>query len=129
MPRKPTRIPGVTVRQRGKVWQAQVRAGKDPRTQKYVYRCATADTEAAAREAGRRMLGEAETQRAAHVDPTRLTVAEYLEGWLERKRGEGRKPRTLYDYQYSIAKTIVPDLGAVPLRNVSSLLRHFAGRV
>ena len=45
MPRKPTRIPGVTVRQRGSSWQAQVRAGRDPRTGKYVYRCATTDTE------------------------------------------------------------------------------------
>ena len=76
MPRPPTRIPGVTVRQRGSVWQAQVRGGKDPRTGKYIYRCATTDTEATAWDGGRRMLAQAEAQRAAHVDPTRQTLGE-----------------------------------------------------
>ena len=119
MPRPPTRIPGVTVRRRGNVWQAQVRAGKDPRTGKYLYRCATTDTEAAAWDAGRRMLAQAEAQRAAHVDPTRQTLGEYLPVWLERKRAEGRKPKTLYNYEEAVRLKIVPALGHLPLQDLT----------
>lgn len=119
MPRKPTRIPGVTVRQRGHAWQAQVRAGRDPRTGKYVYACATADTEAAAWEAGRRLLAKAEAQRAAHVDPTRQSLAEYLAGWLERKKAEGRKPSTMWDYGRLVQGKIIPSLGDSSLQDLS----------
>ena len=120
MPRKPTRIPGVTVRQRGTAWQAQVRAGKDPRTGKYIYHCATANTEALAWEVGCRMLGEAEVQKAAHVDPTRQPLAEYLEGWMGRKTEEGLTPKTLYEYGLVISNQIKPRLGSIPLNELSS---------
>ena len=120
MPRKPTRIPGVTVRQRGSTWQAQVRAGKDSRTGKYVYRCATADTEAAAWDADRRMLGEAEAQKAAHVDPTRQTVAEYMAGWLERKTAEGLSPKTMHEYRMVVSIQTNPHIGDTPLQELST---------
>jgi hypothetical protein len=45
------------------------------------------------------MLGEAEAQRAAHVDPTRQTLAEYLVRWLERKSDEGLSAKTLLEYR------------------------------
>lgn len=93
-----------------------MRAGRDPRTGRYVYRCATADTEAGA---GRRMLGEAEAQKAAHVDPTRQSLGEYLAAWTERKRAEGRKPKTMYDYHRVIRVLITPALGSVPLQDLS----------
>lgn len=119
MAKKLTRIPGVTVRQRGNAWQAQVRAGRDPRSGRYIYRCATADTEAAAWEAGRRMLGEADAKKALHVDPTRQTLGAYLAEWLERKTAEGRKPKTLFEYERVIRTIITPALGTTPLQDLS----------
>lgn len=116
----------MTVRQRGRAWQAQVRAGRDPRTGRYVYRCATADTEAGAWEAGRRLLGEAEAQRAAHVDPTRQPLAAYLAEWLQRKQAEGRKPKTLHEYERVIRVLIAPVLGNVLLHDLSpAMIQHW----
>lgn len=120
MPRKPTRIPGVTVRQRGKAWQAQVRVGKDPRTGKYVYRCTTTDTEAEAWEAGRRILAEGEKQQAAHVEPTRLTLGEFLEQWLARKE-QKRRGTTVEQYARLVRLHITPALGGMPLQDISPL--------
>jgi hypothetical protein len=55
-----------TVR-RGGVWQVQVRVGKDLRTGKWIRRAATCDSEAEGRRVERRLLAEAETQRARFV--------------------------------------------------------------
>ena len=114
-----TRIPGVTVRQRGNAWQAQVRAGRDLRSGRWIYRCATCDTEAEAWAAGRRLLAAAEAQQAAHVAPTRQTLGAYLEEWLTRKAAENRKARTLHDYQRLIDKVIAPPLGRTMLQDLS----------
>ena len=104
---------------RGEVWQVQVRVGKDPRTGKWIRRAATCDSEAEARRVERRLLAEAEAQRARFVQPTRQVLAEYLTGWLERKRAEGRKPKTLYDYERVVRTLIVPALGKTPLQDLS----------
>jgi integrase len=68
------------------------------------------------------MLGETEMQRAAHVDPTRQTIAEYLADWLERKKAEGRKPKTVHEYDRVIRVIIAPALGAVPLQDLNPAL-------
>ncbi len=68
----------VAIVRRGRVWQVQVRVGKDPRTGKWVRKAATCDSEAEARQVERRMLAEAETQRARWVEPTRMTVGGFL---------------------------------------------------
>ena len=65
------------------------------------------------------MLAQAEAQRAGHVDATRQTLGDYLPVWLEQKRAEGRKPRTLYNYEHKIRRNIVPTPGHLPLQDVT----------
>ena len=70
----------MAVVKRGKVWQVQVRVGKDPRTGKWVRKAATCDTEAKAKAAERALLAEAEEQRRRWVEPTGDTLGGYLVG-------------------------------------------------
>jgi integrase len=96
-----------------------MRVGKDPRTGKWIRRAATCSSEAEARRVERRVLAEAEIQRARFVQPTRQTLAEYLAVWLQRKRAEERKPKILYDYARVVRALIVPALGKMPLQDLS----------
>ena len=103
---------------RGKVWQVQVRVGKDPATGKWVRKSVTCDTKAEAERAERLLLAEAEAQRQRFVEPTRQTLGQYLPQWVERKRTE-LKPKTLHDYERVVRTIIVPALGAKPLQDLS----------
>jgi integrase len=109
----------VTVQQRGDRWRVRVRRGKDSETDKWTWWSETWPTEAEAWEAGRRLLAKRDAEEAAHVAPTRQTLGDYLPAWLERKRAEGRKPKTLYDYERVARVLIIPALGKTPLRDLS----------
>ena len=119
MGRKQTRIPGVTVWQRGKAWRVQVRMGRDSATGRWLFKAETWDTEAEAWEAGRRLLAQRDAREAEHVEPTRVKLADYLGEWLRRKAAEGRKARTMYDYERAVRSLIIPALGDVRLQDLS----------
>jgi integrase len=53
------------------------------------------------------------------VEPNRLRLDEYLAQWLERKRAEGLKPKTLYGYGQVCRLAVSPVLGQVPLQDLS----------
>jgi integrase len=55
-----------------------------------------------------------EIQRGASVDPTRETLAEFLERWLEHMRGQV-SPRSHERYAELARKNIIPLLGALTL--------------
>ena len=112
----------MAVVRRGNVWQVQVRVGKDPRTGKWVRKSATADTREEAETIERRLLAEAESNRARFVEPTRLTVEQYMAEWLDRKRVDGAKAKTLYDYGMLVKRCVVPGLGKVILTDVSPVM-------
>ncbi len=105
--------------QRGKVWQVQVRVGKDPATGRWIRKAATCDSRAEAERTERALLVAADRDRAGWVSPTRQTLAEYLEGWLGRKAGEGLAVRTLYDYRRAVDRIIAPALGDRLLADLS----------
>jgi len=109
----------VAIVRRGEVWQVQVRVGKDPRTGKWIRRAATCSSEAEARRVERRLLAEAEHNRARWVEPNRMRLDAYLEQWLERKEAEGLAAKTLHDYRYCVAKIITPALGSKQLADLS----------
>ncbi len=108
----------MAVVRRGDVWQVQVRIGKDPRTGKWIRRSATCDTKAEAQRVERRLLAEAEANRASWVEPTKLTVEQYLIEWLERKRAEGRTSSTLFHYGDLVKRLIVPAFGKLQLSDL-----------
>ena len=104
--------------QRGKVWQVQVRVGKDPRTDKWVRKSATADTKAEALKIERRILSEAEADRARFVDPTKETVAEYAARWLEDRKRDLR-PATWERYNTLLHRHVLPVVGKTALPDLS----------
>jgi integrase len=67
-----------------------------------------------------RLLAEIENGTA--VDPSRVTVAEYLRDWLDR--GEGLSPKTLERYRQLAERQIVPHLGSVPLQKLRPAQIH-----
>jgi integrase len=67
-----------------------------------------------------RLLGEIENGTA--VDPTRITVAEYLRGWLDTD--EGLSPKTLERYRQLAEQQIIPHLGATLLQKLRPAQIH-----
>ena len=61
----------------------------------------------------------AEINRGEFVRPTTGTLAEYLDGWLDSRRGDLR-PTTIYGYEKVVAKRIVPTIGHVKLSELDA---------
>jgi integrase len=58
-------------------------------------------------------------------EPTKLTVAEYLEQWLADPASGGRSPATLSDYGVAIRRHITPATGSLPLPRLTPARRDF----
>ncbi len=69
------------------------------------------DAERSLREA----MGLADAGR--HVDPSTVTVGEYLQTWLE---GQAVKATTLADYRQQIELRLIPHVGGVPLQQLDA---------
>ena len=108
----------MAVVQRGEVWQAQVRIGKDPSTGKWIRKSVTCDTKAEAEAAERALLGDAERRRSRFVEPTRQTLGDFLAAYLERERARWREA-TFEQYSEIVRLHITPVLGTVPLCDLS----------
>jgi integrase len=97
-------------------WRLKYEAGDpDPVTGKRQTRYVTfrGTKKAAQAELIRRL---AEVDAGTAVEPSRLTVAEYLRGWLET--GEGLAPKTLERYRQLAERQIIPHLGAISLQRL-----------
>jgi integrase len=64
----------------------------------------------------------AELDAGTGVDPSRVTVAEYLHEWLGA--GEGLAPKTLERYRQLADRQIIPHLGGVPLQRLRPAQIH-----
>jgi integrase len=74
-------------------------------------------TRRAAQTALTKVLRELDT--GAHVDPSRLTLADYIErDWLPNARMRLR-PSTLHSYQRNLRIHVLPALGATPLQRIT----------
>jgi integrase len=99
-------------------WQLKFDLGRDPITQKRTTKYVSfkgnkrqAQTELT------RLL--AQRDAGSYVDPTKMTVVEYLQHWLsivERRVGR----RTAARYRQIVEKNITPKLGHVPLRKLTA---------
>ena len=103
-------------------WRLKYEAGApDPVTGKRQTRYVTfkGTKKAAQAELTRRL---AEVDAGTEVEPSRLTVAEYLRGWLET--GEGLAPKTLERYRQLAERQIIPHLGAISLQKLRPAQIH-----
>jgi len=57
-------------------------------------------------------------QTGTFVAPNRLTIAEYMEPWLDGLTNQGRKATTLRGYRGSMELHVVPTLGSMPLQEL-----------
>lgn len=54
----------------------------------------------------------------SYVEPTKQTVATYLEQWLDGLENVGRRPTTLRNYRNKVELYIVPKLGEIALQDL-----------
>ena len=111
-----------TIRQRSKVrkdsWTVQIYTGVDARTGKKRYHSeAVKGTMALAERRLTELLREVDT--GTFVERSRLTVAEYLEQWLQDIAATRVSNRTLEGYKGNLDRYIVPKLGKIPLEKLT----------
>ncbi|WP_236700342.1 tyrosine-type recombinase/integrase [Allosalinactinospora lopnorensis] len=96
------------VMKRGNTWSYVIRV-TDPETgvskPKWVGGFPTEEEAKAARDEAR-----VKARRGEYIDRNRVTVAEYLEEWIET-HGVEIKPKTLYMYRFLINRYVLPRLG------------------
>lgn len=103
------------IRQRSKgSWSIVIDVGRDPETGKRRQQWHTVHgTKREAEAKLRELLQSLET--GSYVKPTKLTVGEWLEQWLESHVAVHCSPRTGEGYQSIVRRHLIRALGAIPL--------------
>ena len=111
-----------TIRQRSKIrkdsWTVQVYTGVDPKTgKKRYYSEAVKGTKTLAQRRLTELLRETDT--GTFVEPSRLTVAEYLKQWLQNSCKGRVSNRTLEGYKGNLDRYLIPRIGTIPLEKLT----------
>lgn len=112
---------------RGKLWTVQVELDPDPLTGKRRREWHSGySTKREAEDARVEILGR--LRRGEHVEPSKLTFAEYLaERWLPTRESQ-LAPSTFASYDGNVRHHIVPGIGSAPLQGLSAdVLTRFYG--
>lgn len=100
-------------------WRVRVELPADPVTGKRRGSMKKFKTEAQAR--AQRAAWLAELERGTAVDPSRMTVGEYLRHWLETSARPSVRASTYQSYESVIRVRIVPGIGNVQLQKLTAL--------
>ncbi len=117
------------IRKRGSSWTIVVDIGKDPVTKKRerLWRSVKGSKRDAERELNR-ILTERDTGN--FVKPNKVTIAEYLEKWLETYVSTNVRPKTAEGYHSKIRAHIIPELGRIRLQELKPVhLQAFYGKM
>lgn len=99
-------------------WRAAVTVGVDEDgTQKR--RWVSGKTQGEVQEKVRAL--QAELHQGMLADTNRMTVAEFLDRWVEHKQHEGIKPNTVQSYRDTVRRYITPHLGRTKLEKLRPL--------
>jgi integrase len=106
------------ITRRGKAsWRLKFDAGRDPATGKRLTKFVTVrGTKRSAEKELSRLLTAADTGML--VDPSKVTVAEYLTTWITEASAQSLSPKTAERYRGLIDKQIVPHLGKIALQKL-----------
>ena len=121
MPRKTNRNAqgSGTIRQRADgIWEARFTVGRNPGTGKQIQRSLYASTQREVQIKLRQALSAVDA--GAYVDPSKMTVAQWLESWLKEYTADV-KPYTQRAYATNIKNQIIPALGALRLDKLTPL--------
>ncbi len=120
MARKSTRAAqgGGTIRQRpdGR-WEARFTVGRDPGTGKQIQRSVYGSTQKEVRQ--KLAQAVAALDNVDYFDPSKMTLARWVEIWLEEYTGD-KKYLTVKHYKAQCRAHIVPSLGAVKLSELTT---------
>ena len=100
-------------------WEGRYTAGHDPETGKAIYRNVLGRTQAETRAKLKQAIEEAK-----HVDPVKAkqyTVGEWMDIWLENYAKVKVRPSPHQTYRGYIDNHIKPDIGKIPLSELTSL--------
>ena len=108
------------IRQRGKQsWRLKFDLGRDPATGKRLSRYVTFQgTKREAQAELNRLLNR--RNEGTYVDPTKMSVAEYLEHWLTVDIERRVASKTALRHRGIVKHQIVPRLGHVPVRRLTT---------
>ena len=110
---------GSIIRRGKKSWRIKFEAGRGPdgnRQTRYItVRGTKKDAEAALIDALKAV------KDGTHVDPSKLTVGEFLEKWLSDYAATAVSAKTYERYSEHVRKHLVPTLGAIALRDLRPL--------
>jgi integrase len=106
------------IRQRSKgSWEIAIDIGKDPSTGKRIQHFETIrGCKADAQRRVRELLLNVE--QGNYVKPNRLTVAQFLEEWLQSYVVLNCSPRTKTSYEMIIRRHLIPELGSISLNQL-----------
>ncbi|HHY94046.1 MAG TPA: site-specific integrase [Firmicutes bacterium] len=112
-------MPGHLEKRSKSSWTIVIDLGHDPATgkRKRLKRAFRGTKKEAEQELARLLV---ELEKGTHVEPARMTVAEYLVSWLEA-HGPNLAPSTLDSYRRIVTKHLVPALGTIPLAKLLPL--------
>jgi len=98
-------------------WRVVVEAGRDPATgkRKRIVR-RIEGRKADAEELLTQLL--AEFKQGTYVEPSKITVAEWLNTWLHEYKKQDLRPTTWESYEVIIRNHLVPAIGALPLQSL-----------
>jgi len=101
-------------------WEIKFDLGRDPLTGRRVTKYVTfRGTKRKAQEELTRLLGQ--RNDGSYVEPTKMTVAQYLSHWLEADIDRRVAARTAARYREIVEKNIIPKLGHVPVRKLTAV--------
>jgi len=100
-------------------WEIKFDLGCDPLTGRRITKYVTfRGTKRKAQEELTRLLGQ--RNDGTYVEPTKMTVAQYLQHWLEADIDRRVATRTAVRHRGIVEKNIIPRLGHVPVRKLTA---------
>ena len=98
-------------------WEGRVTIGRDPGTGKQIQKSFTGKTQKEVVQKMQSVVGQ--VTEGTYTEPSKITVREWVEIWQKEYLGDV-KPHTLATYSAHIRNHIVPTLGAVKLKALST---------
>ncbi len=116
---------GGTIRQRADgTWEARYTAGRDPGTGKQIQKSVYGKTQKEVRKKLTERLAQIDS--GVYMEPSKMTLGEWLDIWLAEYVADSVKPYTVSSYQVQIRNHIKPALGAVKLSALTTpAIQHF----
>ncbi len=102
------------IRKRGDSWVVVIELPRDPKTGKR--RQQWTSLKGTKKQAERELNASlVRLEQGIHIKPTKITVGEYLESWLQDYVATNTSPRTQHRYSQIVRVHLIPEFGAFPL--------------